>query len=869
MAEVVVGDLINSPNLPKINLPTLDAPMAMPEREPLRITIGAPLEQDDDVEASYLAARKDANAPSSFAWGLAAEAGVDPGEAVLNKPVFDYIETRTDGDQQFKVGIDRDNPDKSVILETLDFAEDVGAGLGKGAVKGLQDAGTELGDFMTNGFWSSTITPWMQENVPYLDEANKAAAEALKPEGAVQEVTAAFTAPMAQVVAPGSIFTRTFRAAGISTRILAETLGYSAAEIAAVDPKDATLMELGLQLIDDDPEIKNIVEQAFAAQESESDFMQRVKNMPRKIVEGGVTGVIAERTFDAIGMAYRAMKNSRVVKEAAQRSAEGKSPIPVGMSIEDVGKGALDDFDSYLKEVDPSNKVIPSENRPNLRMGDMYGMLPKNAEVVQELDNGVTLYRASNGDYYATAYNPDVGSEDVVGYILGRENGTELAVVEEMQGKGIGSELQYMFRSENPFAPTSGLTDAGKRRLEQTYDRLRDDGVFEASEITEKLTATESPIITDLSPGVVPVSNGSPAITFRQQELPTYIPSTSGGKVGPGDIGRYWDEDYIARYGRQGDPTNQADMDEAIEKAFSEANFQLETIDTGKGWYDQDIKETWDAAGEIFPELNDGLVMPPNRNSTNYANGEDVSAHALRILTTAIAAPLSFGNRPKPNFNAALKVLDGWMADGAIPHMNPETGKLWTMRSVSSESLRFLQHMVDNLGVEGTAEWLMSPHTVREIRDARRAAGVWKDSSSMSVPGKMDEQKLGAFSLGRKGGPFFLNLNGIEDTTADLWFTRTWNRQFGRMTSPNLPANEVILNQPRATERGMMKEWNQEVAAKLGETEQDSQAILWYFEQQLFNSMGQASAKPSKFSDGAKEFRDKGERGRYGKQRND
>ena len=731
MAEVVVGDLINSPNLPKINLPTLDVPMAMPEREPLRITIGAPLEQDDDVEASYLAARKDANAPSSFAWGLAAEAGVDPGEAVLNKPVFDYIETRTDGGQQFKVGIDRDNPDKSVILETLDFAEDVGAGLGKGAVKGLQNAGTELGDFMTNGFWSSTITPWMQENVPYLDEANKAAAEALKPEGAVQEVTAAFTAPMAQVVAPGSIFTRTFRAAGISTRILAETLGYSAAEIAAVDPKDATLMELGLQLIDDDPEIKNIVEQAFAAQESESDFMQRVKNMPRKIVEGGVTGVIAERTFDAIGMAYRAMKNSRVVKEAAQRSAEGKSPIPVGMSIEDVGKGALDDF--------------------------------------------------------------------------------------------------------------------------------------EASEITEKLTATESPIITDLSPGVVPVSNGSPAITFRQQELPTYIPSTSGGKVGPGDIGRYWDEDYIARYGRQGDPTNQADMDEAIEKAFSEANFQLETIDTGKGWYDQDIKETWDAAGEIFPELNDGLVMPPNRNSTNYANGEDVSAHALRILTTAIAAPLSFGNRPKPNFNAALKVLDGWMADGAIPHMNPETGKLWTMRSVSSESLRFLQHMVDNLGVEGTAEWLMSPHTVREIRDARRAAGVWKDSSSMSVPGKMDEQKLGAFSLGRKGGPFFLNLNGIEDTTADLWFTRTWNRQFGRMTSPNLPANEVILNQPRATERGMMKEWNQEVAAKLGETEQDSQAILWYFEQQLFNSMGQASAKPSKFSDGAKEFRDKGERGRYGK----
>ena len=72
-------------------------------------------------------------------------------------------------------------------------------------------------------------------------------------------------------------------------------------------------------------------------------------------------------------------------------------------------------------------------------------MLPKDAEVVGELDD-VTLHRGPNGDYYATAYNADLGEQDVVGYIQGRENGTELAVVEEMQGNGIGSELQYLFR---------------------------------------------------------------------------------------------------------------------------------------------------------------------------------------------------------------------------------------------------------------------------------------------------------------------------------------------------------------------------------------------------------------------------------------
>ena len=114
---------------------------------------------------------------------------------------------------------------------------------------------------------------------------------------------------------PGSICTKVFRAAGITSRIMSETLGYSAAEIAAVDPKDATMMELGLQLVDDEPEVQSIMEQAFATKEDESDFRKRIKNSPRKIVESGVTGIIAERSFQALGMAYRALCNSPKFKQ--------------------------------------------------------------------------------------------------------------------------------------------------------------------------------------------------------------------------------------------------------------------------------------------------------------------------------------------------------------------------------------------------------------------------------------------------------------------------------------------------------------------------------------------------------------------------
>ena len=140
----------------------------------------------------------------------------------------------------------------------------------------------------------------------------------------------------------------------------------------------------------------------------------------------------------------------------------------------------LEGFEGYLSRVNPSGKRIAAEDRPNLMMGDMYGMLPRNSDVIGE-KGGVTFHRSPDGDYYATAYNPDVGEQDVVGYITDRGDSTELQVVAEMQGQGIGGELQYLFRSENPDAPTGGLTEAGERSLERTYDRMFDEGLVSAN----------------------------------------------------------------------------------------------------------------------------------------------------------------------------------------------------------------------------------------------------------------------------------------------------------------------------------------------------------------------------------------------------
>lgn len=71
----------------------------------------------------------------------------------------------------------------------------------------------------------------------------------------------------------------------------------------------------------------------------------------------------------------------------------------------------------------------------------------------------------------------------------------------------------------------------------------------------EDVSGTPPLPITDIAPGKVHVTGGSPAITFHQQLIPVHIIGTgTKGRVGLGDIARYWDADFVARYGRQGVP---------------------------------------------------------------------------------------------------------------------------------------------------------------------------------------------------------------------------------------------------------------------------------------------------------------------------
>ena len=134
MAEIVTGDLPNADQLPEVNLP--EFPIQESDDRGLVITISPPRE-DDDISAGYLSARKDMNAMSHPAWQGAMDAGIDPGDTVADKPMFDRVETRTDGESKYHVGVNDDDPSTNVVLMVEDFVGDVAAGIGKGAVSGL------------------------------------------------------------------------------------------------------------------------------------------------------------------------------------------------------------------------------------------------------------------------------------------------------------------------------------------------------------------------------------------------------------------------------------------------------------------------------------------------------------------------------------------------------------------------------------------------------------------------------------------------------------------------------------------------------------------------------------------------------------
>jgi hypothetical protein len=297
------------------------------------------------------------------------------------------------------------------------------------------------------------------------------------------------------------------------------------------------------------------------------------------------------------------------------------------------------------------------------------------------------------------------------------------------------------------------------------------------------------------------------------------------------EVGKLFDDAYVAEFGKQGDWRNPADFKRAVVQSVDEVKFQMQQAKSGQDWYDEDVALAFADTQTIIPSLAD-----PQK----------------RAFFSVLAGIMSPSTNARENWVIAAEAYQHYEKTGTVPGRNPVNGNLWMggLTSATKEKqLNMLNKMMQpvaqgGLGEKATIEWMQSSHTVKEINDMRRKYG-----NMGGVDGKLGDLKLGFTAFGPKVGPFVMNINGIHEVTVDVWMTRTFNRYFGQMMGPDGKMTEA----PTEPQRVAVKNLAVNVAQQLNLKPYQVQSILWFYEQQLFNKLG-TGAKSYGFSDGAKKF---------------
>jgi len=397
------------------------------------------------------------------------------------------------------------------------------------------------------------------------------------------------------------------------------------------------------------------------------------------------------------------------------------------------------------------------------------------------------------------------------GYIKGAKTAVKAA---KKTGQELAPTLGKM--AEDYMRATGGIMDVGPGKFDPK------------TELPKAIDAVSSNPNSQI---YLPQAQRAPSVALRLAGVDLQGTGDKG-TITVNDVGTILEKSQLAlNKNKPLDPTKPKDLAKMVDSATAEAEYQMSQPISGATWYEDDVHQAFMLGSKIVPEL--------------------ATDEPLRVMTTAFAASTSYNKRAGENWPVAVRITEHLMKTGQMASRNPDNGKLWggTTGPIMEQQLKLHDYMIKQMGMDKYAEWLLTPHTVKEISDMKAASGLYK---TPGIPGKATDMKMGAFIMGEKGGAFFLNLNGIKETTADKWFTRTYNRHTGTLTSGPV-SEQGLVDAPRnEAERGIMKQWNRAVASNIKLDEQANQAVLWYYEQSLYYNLGVKSARSESFSDGAK-----------------
>ena len=200
--------------------------------------------------------------------------------------------------------------------------------------------------------------------------------------------------------------------------------------------------------------------------------------------------------------------------------------------------------------------------------------------------------------------------------------------------------------------------------------------------------------------------------------------------------------------------------DIAKEVAYHVQNSEKSAI----GWYDSALKKAMGKYHAVFPELktdqDKDLMFKAILGITSQGN--DVysnSTHAARLYNLVRNDDMSLPD--------AVKKLRGSFGDKT--------------RAIEQNLLKF-HHLVDENGYDKMRDLFNQKKTVSDWnKELKTNNNLFDpDGSPLSMQGGKDQKVTGWTMFGPKIGSFINNLHGDYSTlTADLWFSRTWNRFLG------------------------------------------------------------------------------------------
>ena len=420
-------------------------------------------------------------------------------------------------------------------------------------------------------------------------------------------------------------------------------------------------------------------------------------------------------------------------------------------------------------------------------------------------------------------------------------------------------------------------------KLETTFGKTDESVIDLINILTRKVSTGEEIVAEDVQSLEQEEKDSKSEITNRQQKesldiIGVETPKKNASKIVVADI--------LNGFAKSELTPNSSEQDlisRFLENIFEESLYTLNkgARESGMTWYMEDITEFENKMKVLLPELEDPNQMKlfkqvlaitssgtnPNQNlKTAYtlwirSNGDAVNfaknwgKDKISFITKK-GVPLGTGvvvRETKTKYvvqkvdalgnietfkNGTPKLFEAKKSE--LKKGYPKSAGFTSRGSIVAQQLIKIEKVYKSVGkdINKLISFFEKTQPVSELRKYNKGIPDVDGNTRIIAVGKRN----GAFIFGEKIGAFYQNMIGIGDTiTMDLWWSRTWNRYMGTMLSI-VKGERNIQETPRTDrERDIMRKAVTLAADKLNISVSELQAVIWYFEQELWTKAGKLS----------------------------